>query len=258
MRWHLIEGEEGCAYAVRHGCVAVVVDALRASATAAMLLDAGADAILAVREIEEAVAARREWPDALLFGERGGLPPEGFDGGNSPREAAVARGHRVIFTTTTGAGRLVAAADAPAAYMGTTVNALAVAEAVSVHGCDAVLIPAGLTGQPEWDAQEDWTAAVCIAMAAGGKIGEGAEACARWRGRIETEGIARLFETAPHAEKLRAVGLDADIAFCARVNITRAVPRMEARLGCGVLLRDAAPRPATQPPRSHADQADGV
>lgn len=25
-RWHLIQGHEGCAYAVEHGCVAVIVD----------------------------------------------------------------------------------------------------------------------------------------------------------------------------------------------------------------------------------------
>ena len=54
MPWHFIEGEAGCRYAVEHGCVAIVVDALRASATAAMLLDAGATRILAVREVAEA------------------------------------------------------------------------------------------------------------------------------------------------------------------------------------------------------------
>jgi 2-phosphosulfolactate phosphatase len=237
--WHLIEGEGGCRYAVERGCVAVVVDALRASATAAMLLDAGATEILAVREIEDALAAKEEWSDALLFGERGGLPPEGFDGGNSPRETGIARGRRVIFTTTTGAGRLVAAADAPAAYMGTTINASAVAEAAAAHGRDVVVIPAGLTGQPDWDAQEDWVAAVCIARLGRGVVGEGAGRFDAWCRRIDDEGLEALFQSAPHAEKLRRVGLDEDIAYCAGVDLTRAVPRMAGRHGNGVLLRRA-------------------
>ena len=36
--WHFIEGEAGCAFAVEQQCAALVVDSLRASATAAMLL----------------------------------------------------------------------------------------------------------------------------------------------------------------------------------------------------------------------------
>ena len=237
--WHLIEGEEGCAYAVDHQCVAIVVDALRASATAAMLLDAGALDILAVREIEDAVAARRERPDALLFGERGGLPPEGFDGGNSPREVSIARDRRVIFTTTTGAGRLVGVAGAFASYMGTTVNASAAVAAAASHHRDVVVIPAGLTGEPQWNAQEDWVAAVCIARMAGAPIGRGADRFDYWCERINREGLARLFETAPHAEKLRRIGLDADIAYCAQVDITRAVPRTVARHSYGVILQRA-------------------
>ena len=102
-RWHLIEEEAGCTYAVEHGCVAIVVDALRASATAAMLLETGATELIVVAEVEDAIAAKQSYPDALIFGERGGLPPPGFDGGNSPQDVACAAGRRVIFTTTTGA-----------------------------------------------------------------------------------------------------------------------------------------------------------
>ena len=222
--WHIIEGAEGCAFALKHGCVAVVVDALRASATAAMLLDAGARELLVVQEIEDAWALKRAYPEALLFGERGGLPPSGFDCGNSPRDVSRAAGRTVIFTTTTGAGRLVACRDAPASFMGTTVNASAVARAAVAQDRDVVLIPAGLMSDPKFDPQEDWVAAAAIAARAGARIGEGAQLYHHWRGRIEEQGIARLFATAPHAEKLRRVSLGEDIAFCARVDATSAVP----------------------------------
>mgnify|MGYP001364838544 CR=1 FL=1 len=228
MTWHIIQGSEGCSYAVEHGAVAIVVDALRASATAAMLLDAGVTDIIAVTEVAEAFAAQREFPDALLFGERGGLPPEGFDYGNSPQTVGVAAGRKVIFTTTTGAGRLVACWGAHALYMGTTVNAAAVAHAAAAHGTDVVLIPAGLSTDPSFSAQEDWVAACVIAQRAGYSIGVGNEAFDYWTQRMETEGVAALFASAPHADKLRAVGLESDIAYCAQEDLTDAVPRAVA------------------------------
>jgi 2-phosphosulfolactate phosphatase len=236
--WHLIEGDAGCEFAVRHACVAVVVDALRASATAALLLEMGAREILAVREVEDALRAKQAWPDALLYGERGGLPPEDFDYGNSPQSAAAARGRRVVFTTTTGAGRLVSAWGAAAAYLGTTVNATAVAEAAAAHRRDVVLIPAGLTGDPQWPAQEDWVAATVIARVAGEEIGEGAAQYAAWCERIDAEGVRHLFETAPHADKLRRVGLESDIPLCSEIDVTRAVPKAVAAVDPGILLRD--------------------
>ena len=59
MKWHFIAGEEGCRFAVDNNCVAIIVDALRASATAAYMLHAGATEILAVREVE--THARKKW-----------------------------------------------------------------------------------------------------------------------------------------------------------------------------------------------------
>jgi 2-phosphosulfolactate phosphatase len=236
MKWHIIEGEPGCEFAARHGLTAVVVDALRASATAAMLCEAGATSILVVREVEEALRAKEALPDALLFGERGGLPPEGFDYGNSPQEAHHARGRSVIFTTTTGAGRLVSAWEAHAVLMGTTVNASATARAAAELGRDVVLIPAGLAGDPHFNAQEDRCAAVAIAMKAGGEIGEGRDLFEHWRDRIDAEGFEALFAGAPHAEKLRRIGLGSDVAWCAQVDVTHKVPQAVTRTEHGILL----------------------
>jgi phosphosulfolactate phosphohydrolase-like enzyme len=75
-------------------------------------------------------------------------------------------------------------------------------------------------------------------MRAGGALGEGAGAFCAWRERIEHEGIESLFQTAPHALKLRRVGLGDDITFCAQVDITTAVPRAVLRHPLGVILRD--------------------
>lgn len=236
MKWHIIEGEAGCEFAVAHKLTAIVVDALRASATAAMLCEAGASPLLAVRDVDEARQAKREMPDALLFGERGGLPPDGFDYGNSPREAHHAKGRPVVFTTTTGAGRLISAWGAGAVLMGTTVNASATAAVAAELGRDVVLIPAGLADDADFDAQEDRCAAVAIAMKAGVEIGEGQDVFELWRDRIDAEGFGPLFERSPHAEKLRQIGLGDDVAWCAQVNVTKKVPQAVTRTELGVIL----------------------
>jgi 2-phosphosulfolactate phosphatase len=224
---------------VEHDCVAIVVDALRASATAAMLFHEGALEILVAREVEAARQARRAWPGALLYGERDGLPPEGFDHGNSPQEASHAAGKRVIFTTTTGANRLVHCWGARAAYMGSPVNARAVVAAAVTHGCDVVVIPAGLTGHPHFDAQEDWAGAAFLAQCANAVVGEGRARCDYWQARIASEGLTTLFESAPHATHLRHLGFESDIPFCAQVDLTGAVPMAVDRNAHGVLLRNA-------------------
>jgi 2-phosphosulfolactate phosphatase len=234
---HIIEGEPGCIYAVQHDYVAIVVDALRACTTAAMLLHHGATEILAVREVEEARTAHLGLPDALLYGERGGLPPAGFHYGNSPREAHHGTGKSIIFTTTTGAGRLVSCWGAAAVYMGSCVNAAAVAQAALRHGKDIVIIPAGRMYFPDFDAQEDRVAAVHIAMRIGLPLDEGQDFFAYWRPRIEKEGLCHLFETSPHADSLRIIHHDEDIAFCAQEDITDCVPRGVERHPLGVLVR---------------------
>lgn len=239
MTWHIIEGEAGCAYARDHNCVAIVVDALRASATAAMLLDAGATQLYMVGTVEDAFAAHEALPNALLFGERGGVPPEGFDFGNSPREVAAAAGRSVLFTTTTGSMRVIQAQGAHAVYMGTTLNALGVLRVAVPHERDIVLIPAGLFDDPDFDAQEDWIAATAIAMLADAELGEGALWYREWRQRIELDGVPQLFEATPHAENLRKVDLGEDIAFCAQMNVTDAVPLARELTEFGVRMVNA-------------------
>ncbi len=247
MKWHLIAGEDGCRFAVENQCVAIIVDALRASATAAYMLDAGATEILAVREVDEAYALKREYPDAVLAGERRGLPLEGFELGNSPREVSAARGKQVIFTTTTGAGRLVQAWGAHAVYMGSPVNATAVAQAALVHQCDIVLIPAGLMSDPAYNAQEDWVGAAAIAMA-GEKLadaldlGEGGHKYTYWNDRILCDGVAVLFESAPHAQNLREVGMADDVPFCAQIDTVDAVPMASDTQGVAVRVINASRR----------------
>lgn len=240
MKCHLIEGEAGCVFARDNDCVAVVVDALRASATAAMLFEHGATEIHAVREVEEARAVKETMPDALLYGERHAVPPEGFDYGNSPLEAAAAKGKTVILTTTTGTARLVEAWGAKEIFMGTTVNAMAAASVAVAAGVDVVVIPAGLAGNPDFDGAEDWAAAVTVATFIDAPVGEGALMYRDWSQRLEWDGLPKTFREAPHGKNLLAKGFQDDVAFCARLNVTQAVPKVVGYNGREVHLINGA------------------
>jgi len=103
------------------GTTCVVFDVLRATTTIVTALANGAEAILPVGEISEAVALRRQNPQILLAGEREGLRITGslsggieFDLGNSPREFAPERvhGRTIAITTSNGSRALRACARA--------------------------------------------------------------------------------------------------------------------------------------------------
>jgi len=245
---HIIEGEAGCRYAAFHGAAAIIVDALRASATAAALFAYGAKELLVTSTVEEALHLKTTLPDAMLYGERGGVPPAGFDCGNSPAEAFQSRGKQVIFTTTTGAGRLIQAWGSKPVLMASTINTSSVVQYLCQNEVqETVIIPAGLMDDPEFNAQEDWTASTHIAMQLFSCLtgqnapswGDGYEHFIGYRNRIEKDGLSYLFSTAPHAEKLRAIGKEDDILRCAQINIYDALPMAVERNTFGVTVRDA-------------------
>lgn len=66
--------------------VVVVIDVIRAFSTAAYAFSRGAKEIMLVSTVEEALTLKSQVPNSKVMGEVGGLPPEGFDFGNSPTQ----------------------------------------------------------------------------------------------------------------------------------------------------------------------------
>lgn len=239
MHWHIIEGKEGCAFARDHGCITVVVDALRASCTAAMLLEAGAEDLTLVPDVETALTMKHDNPDLVLAGERNGLPPGGFDLGNSPRNIPDLSGKSVAFTTSNGTALMLEAWGGQPLYMASITNGSELIQHVLPEERDVVLIPAGLSGDPTFSSQEDWVAAAAIVMLTQHPVGEGAIEFREWQHMMSLDGVGKLFQTAPHAQNLRDLGLEEDIAFCARPNLSKIVPKAIARTDDGILLKRA-------------------
>jgi 2-phosphosulfolactate phosphatase len=109
----------------------VVIDVIRAFTTAAFAFAAGAQEIIPVNTIKEALALHERFPDALVMGcDSDRFPPEGFDFGNSPA-ALIGRdlhGRRIIQYTTNGTRGIVRSDGAETLLASSFVCARATAE----------------------------------------------------------------------------------------------------------------------------------
>ncbi len=133
------------------GGVAVVIDVLRATTTMIHALAAGCDEIVPCLEIDEArrEAASRPAGTSILAGERGGLPIEGFDIGNSPASctAEVCSGKTMVMTTTNGTRAILACLEADRVFVAAFVNKSAIVEALQGLGLPIHIVCAGTDGQ---------------------------------------------------------------------------------------------------------------
>jgi len=111
--------------------VCVVFDVLRATSSMITALANGAEAIIPVSEIVEALEIKRKDPEVLLAGERDGLRIEAnltgsisFDLGNSPREFTRDKvtGKTIVITTTNGTRALRACARAKSVLVSSFLN----------------------------------------------------------------------------------------------------------------------------------------
>jgi 2-phosphosulfolactate phosphatase len=133
--------------------VCVVIDVLRATSTIVTALANGAQAVIPVEEISEALALRQKRPDVLLAGERDGLRIGAqltggveFNLGNSPREftAENVRGKTIVSTTTNGTRALRACAAARAVLVCSFLNLRATARHLeTLQPEDLILVCSG-------------------------------------------------------------------------------------------------------------------
>ena len=84
--------------------VVVVIDVIRAFTNTAFVFSRGAREVLPVSGVDEALQLKAQMPNSLVCGEVGGLPPEGFDFGNSPSQTNLLDLHGKTIIQRTGAG----------------------------------------------------------------------------------------------------------------------------------------------------------
>ncbi len=84
--------------------IVLVIDVLRAFSTAAYAFSRGAKEIRLVSSVDEALKLKSQLVNAKAMGEVSGLPPEGFDFGNSPTRILEHDLNGITLIQRTGAG----------------------------------------------------------------------------------------------------------------------------------------------------------
>ena len=239
----------------------IVVDVIRATTTLAVMFERGARRALVARDVESARRVRVSLPEAIVAGEVNAVAPADFDHGNSPDEwgGLDVTGREILFSTTNGARGLHAALGGGPVFAGSLRNAsvacehaLAAARRLTTAqaGGGVTVVCSGLNGQPAPDdslcagwliqtlqrevAQQGISAALgpgaqqaldqlaeqhaTYADTTGGTDVTGAEDARAW--------LATALRVTPAARAVIEVGLGADIAWCADVDASTAVPQV--------------------------------
>ncbi len=207
---------------------AVMVDALRASATIITAISNGCDRIVPTGEANEAAAIKRiSEGNVLLCGEIAAQKVGGFDLGNSPLEYTqdVVEERIIIFSTTNGTVAIKTLAPADDILIGTFINAEAVAKKACELERDVVLVGAGTKGKFSTD---DMMAIGCI-IDRMLKIDEEIELDDMGRMALKlyhdaNHDILGALEGSTHFEYLRQLKLYDDLEYCTREDMFDVVP----------------------------------
>ena len=205
--------------------VGIVVDVIRATSSIAQALASGYERVLCCAEIDEARALRAELGnEAVVGGERNAVVVDGFDVGASPREFALEPKARTLILTTTNGTRaiLTAAARCDVVFVGSLLNLTAVAEAARSEGGDVAILCSGFKGT---FALDDAYCAGRIVEALSAERSDAAIAAAMLAAAWP-DPLAGL-----NARTYGPPGLEADIEFCAQVDLLDAVPRFARMVG---------------------------
>ena len=215
------------------GCATIVIDVIRATTSIATALAAGADRVTPVPTVEEARKEAARDGEALLCGERRGLPPHGFDLGNAPGDfqCGSVAGRALVFTTTNGTAAIeaVRAAGAGSLRLACFRNAGAVARRVAADadaaGRGVAIVCAGRQGRVSMD--DAWCAGHLVGRlvqtVAEAELTDGARAAQALSARLGPPTVTGLAGTAA-GRALRAIGRSADLAACARLDDLEVVP----------------------------------
>lgn len=213
------------------GRAIAVIDVLRATSSILTALANGARAVIPVDTVERAVRTAREIGagEAVLCGERGSRPIDGFQLGNSPAEFSKANvcGRTLVMTTTNGTPALLAGSAGSRCIVAALLNATAAAAALAGEE-DVVLLCAGRGGR---FALDDAVCAGLIARRLAGAADIEATDAARAAMVLAAEwgdSLVTMLRTTAAGRQLDRLQLGGDIASCGTLDRFAYVPEMNA------------------------------
>src|ERR1700709_980509 len=208
--------------------IVVIVDIFRATSSICYGIDNGAEAIIPVAEVDECIAYRDKTSGYLLAAERNGEVVEGFDFGNSPFSYTKEKvaGKTVALRTTNGTHALHLSRAAKRVVIGSFLNLTALCNWLKTQNENILLVCAGW--KHNFNLEDTlFSGAVVDQLKEGNyKIDDPAIAANDLYQLGKHDLDAYLAKTS-HSERLKKLGIEADIAFCLNVDITTAIPVLE-------------------------------
>jgi 2-phosphosulfolactate phosphatase len=215
--------------------LAVVIDVFRAFSVTAFAFSQGARQIIPVADVEMARELKRQFPEALLIGERHARPLPGFDCGNSPTELQRfdLRDRTLIHTTHSGTQGLTNALHADEVITGALVNAAAIVRYIQTRRPGEVTIVRMGQEATQRCAEDD----LCAELLAARLLGESPT----------IENIPARLRDAPSANKFFDAACDwapeDDFHFCTRADQFDFVMQLDRTLVPPALRRIDVPVP---------------
>ncbi|WP_026072436.1 2-phosphosulfolactate phosphatase family protein [Nodosilinea nodulosa] len=214
---------------------AIAIDVLRATSTMAAALAVGAEAIQVFSDIDDLLTISEHWPAdrRLRAGERGGGKVDGCDLGNSPLDHSAERsaGKRLFMSTTNGTRCLKRIEHAPTVITAALTTRQAVVDFLLSQNPETVWIVG--SGWEGTYSLEDTVCAGAIIhgiIAATGQTfkelaGNDAAIAAvslylQWQGQL-----LDLMHYASHGQRLMRLNNEADLTYCAQLDVLDIVPR---------------------------------
>jgi 2-phosphosulfolactate phosphatase len=210
------------------GSIVVVIDIFRATSSICYGIENGAEAIIPVAKVEECAAYREMGLDYLLAAERDGKVVDGFDFGNSPFSYTKEKvdGKTIVLTTTNGTHALHLSISAKRIVIGSFLNLTALCNWLKTQHDDILLVCAGWKNNFNLE-DTLFAGAVAHQLDAAEYKHDDAAIAALDLYNIAKEDLDGYLKKTSHSERLKQLGIEADIAFCLNVDLTTAIPVLD-------------------------------
>ncbi|HEY9533820.1 MAG TPA: 2-phosphosulfolactate phosphatase [Mucilaginibacter sp.] len=208
--------------------IVVVIDVFRATTSICYGIDNGAKAIIPVSQVEECSAYLEKGFDYLLAAERNGEVVPGFDFGNSPFSYTKEKvaGKTVVLTTTNGTHALHLSREAKKIVLGAFINLTSICNWLKQQNENVLLVCSGWKNN--FNLEDTLFAGAVVEQLKGqGFVVDDPAIAANDLYQLAKDDLDQYLKKTSHSERLKKLGIEADIEFCLKVDLTTAIPVLD-------------------------------
>lgn len=219
----------------------IALDVIRATSCMVTFLAEGGRSILVTDSIELALGEKAKDPSVVLVGERGGMKIEGFDFDNSPvalaRHADRIRTAKGVMTTTNGTNLLIKLQkNSNRVLIGSLLNLTSVVEEAFEVACREHFDGIGVAcaGKEGRLVADDFYCAGLVVDRVLQSVGEKFELDDAARVAVSwykaNDDVINVLMQSESGRNILKYGKDADIRFCARIDVYNIVPKVAGNI----------------------------